>query len=104
APMPLSPDLAKAVDSTVDRAATDLVAIARKIREHPELRFEEHKAAAWLSELVEGAGMKVERGVAGMPTAFLAPAGKTGGPPVRASRFWRSTMRCPKSDMRAGTT
>jgi amidohydrolase len=79
--MPLAPDLASAIDSAVDADAKDLASVAARIHAHPELRFEEHQASAWLSELVSSRGISVERGVAGMPTAFCARAG-TGAPRV----------------------
>jgi amidohydrolase len=60
----------------------DLVALSRRIHAHPELRFEEHKASEWLSELLRGKGYEVERGVAEMPTALRARAGSRGGPCV----------------------
>jgi len=59
-----------------------LVDLSRKIHDHPELRFQEEQAAAWLSGAVEAAGIAVERGVAGMPTAFRARIGRAGGPRV----------------------
>jgi amidohydrolase len=79
--MSLAPELAASIDSAVDASAADLVALSRRIHENPELRFEEHKACAWLGDFVASRGHAVERGVAGMPTAFRARAG-TGGPRV----------------------
>jgi amidohydrolase len=79
--MSLAPDLASAIDSAVDADAKDLASVAARIHAHPELRFEEHQASAWLSELVSSRGISVERGVAGMPTAFRARAG-SGSPRV----------------------
>ena len=79
--MSLTPELAAAIDRVVDTHADELVALAHRIHENPELRFEEHKASAWLTEFVGARGGKVERGVAGMATAFRARAGK-GSPRV----------------------
>lgn len=67
-------DLAK-LDADADALSPQLDELAKKIHAHPELRFEEHKACAWLSEAIEGAGIQVERGVGGMPTAFRARIG-----------------------------
>jgi amidohydrolase len=53
--------------------------LARRIHASPELRMQEHQAAAWLADAVEAAGVTVERGVGGLPTAFRARIGKPGG-------------------------
>jgi amidohydrolase len=82
--MSLAPDLAFAIDRTVDACADELLALARRIHQHPELRFEEHQACTWLSEFVASRGHAVDKGVAGMPTAFRARAGKRGGGPCVA--------------------
>jgi amidohydrolase len=79
--MSLAPELASAIDRAVDSCADELVALSRRIHEHPELRFEEHQASAWLGDFVASRGHAVERGVAGLPTAFRAKAG-TGGPRI----------------------
>jgi amidohydrolase len=77
----LAPDFASAIDAAVDADADELVALARRIHDHPELRFEERKASAWLAEFVTARGFAVERGIAGLPTAFRARAGR-GSPRV----------------------
>jgi amidohydrolase len=80
--MPIEQEIARVLDAAVDTEAPALKDLALKIHASPELRFEEHKAAAWIGELVENRGFKVERGLAGMPTSFRARAGKSGGPKV----------------------
>ena len=52
-----------------------LIDLSHRIHAHPELGFEEERAAAWLCETMADAGFSVERGVCGMPTAFAARAG-----------------------------
>jgi len=52
-----------------------LVELSHRIHAHPELGFEEERAAAWLCETMADAGFAVERGVCGIPTAFAARAG-----------------------------
>jgi amidohydrolase len=52
-----------------------LVALSHRIHANPELGFEETKAAGWLCEMLDGAGLKVEAGICGLPTAFVARAG-----------------------------
>jgi amidohydrolase len=80
--MPLPPDVSSSIDRAVDDCADDLIALARRIHAHPELRFEEHQASAWISDFVVSRGHPVERGVAGMPTALRARAGSDTGPRV----------------------
>jgi amidohydrolase len=71
------------LDQAVDRARPQLVALARSIHENPELRYEEHKASGWIAELLEKlAGVSVERGVGGLPTAFRARVGAASGPRI----------------------
>mgnify|MGYP002381762473 CR=1 FL=1 len=70
------------VIADVDAVAPEVRDVAAKIHQNPELRFEEHRAAAWLSEVLQRAGHAVERDLAGMPTALRARAGKAGGPRV----------------------
>lgn len=70
----------------IGRDATDLAPllgdVARRIHEAPELRFEEHRACAWLADEAERAGARVERGVGGLATAFRATIGTSGGPHI----------------------
>ncbi|MGY4707857.1 M20 family metallopeptidase [Candidatus Bipolaricaulota sp. J31] len=56
----------------IDDIADELWEIALKIHENPEVGFEEHKACAWLTEALENGGFRVERGIGGMETAFVA--------------------------------
>lgn len=65
----------------IDAFADKLWDLALRIHANPELGFEEHKAAAWLSQALEEAGFSVERGVGGLPTAFRAVhPGRSSGP------------------------
>jgi amidohydrolase len=59
--------------------APELGALARRIHAHPELRFEEHQAAAWLADQVSAAGIPVTRSAHGLATAFRATVGPQGG-------------------------
>jgi amidohydrolase len=52
-----------------------LIDLSQRIHSSPELNFEEHRAAGWLAEYLEHAGLKVERGAYGLPTAFAARLG-----------------------------
>jgi amidohydrolase len=78
----LDTDIARAIDEAVDRDRADLLRLARSIHANPELRFQEEKAAAWISELVSSREHAVEKPVGGMKTALRARAGKAGGPRV----------------------
>lgn len=69
------------IDRAVDALGSSLIALSRRIHAHPELRFEEARAAAWIAETIEAEGVRVERGTGGLPTAFRARAG-TGDPRV----------------------
>ena len=73
---------ASRIDRDVVALAPELTDLAKKIHDHPELRFQEHRACAWLSEAIEKAGVAVERGAGGLPTAFRARIGKGSGPRV----------------------
>ena len=44
----------------------------RFVHEHPELSHEEHECSRYLCDVLEGAGLEVECGIAGMETAFRA--------------------------------
>jgi len=67
----------------VDVRRSELIRIADTIHANPELGFEEYEAAALLSGTLEKNGFAVERGVAGMETAFVATLrGQNGGPTV----------------------
>jgi aminobenzoyl-glutamate utilization protein B len=60
--------------------ADTLRAVNQRIWRHPELGLAERRAADELTALLERGGFQVQRGVAGMPTAFVASAGS--GRPV----------------------
>jgi amidohydrolase len=58
-----------------EAAEQGLMDLSHRIHAHPELGFEEERAAQWMCETMADAGFAVERGVCGMPTAFVARAG-----------------------------
>lgn len=66
----------------VDRRADVLLEISHSIHEHPELGYEEHHAHDLLAGVLEDEGFDVERGAAGMDTAFVASAGSGDGPTI----------------------
>src|SRR6188768_2265473 len=70
------------IDRSVDAVAPQVIALSKQIHAHPELRFEEHRAAGWLADSLEQAGIAVERGVGDLPTAFRARLGAGVGPRI----------------------
>ena len=58
-----------------EAAEQELIDLSHRIHAHPELGFEEERAAQWMCETMADAGFAVERGVCDMPTAFVARAG-----------------------------
>jgi amidohydrolase len=59
----------------LERDREQLIALSHRIHAHPEVGFEEERAAGWLCDELAGAGFAVTRGVGGLPTAFVARAG-----------------------------
>jgi amidohydrolase len=78
----LSAELSKVIDETVENERPALATLSRNIHANPELRFEEHKAAAWVAELLRARGFEVEHGLAGMSTAIRAKKGAASGPRI----------------------
>lgn len=60
----------------VEERQGDLIQLSHRIHANPEVGFQEHQAVAWITALMEGAAFRVERGIGGMPTAFLATWGE----------------------------
>jgi aminobenzoyl-glutamate utilization protein B len=67
-------------DAWLDSTSARWNDTARKIWAFSETALKESRSAALLSDLLEKEGFAVQRGVAGMPTAFVASAGS--GSPV----------------------
>lgn len=65
---------------TVEAHEPELIALSDKIWGLAETAFEENESAKLLADYAEEQGFKVERGVAGIPTAFTATYGS--GQPV----------------------
>ncbi len=72
----------EAAVASVEAQAPELVDLSRQIWRFAELALREKRSAATLADYAEGQGFTVERGVAGMPTAFTATYGS--GEPVIA--------------------
>jgi len=67
-------EICRAIDAYRDTA----VATSHAIHEHPESRFEEVFAAEQLTGAAQALGLAVERGIAGLKTAFRAEFGAHG--------------------------
>ena len=70
----------KALIASVEKHKAELIRISDQIWSSAETAFEEIKSAEILASYAEQQGFKVERGVAEMPTAFVATYGS--GSPV----------------------
>ena len=70
------------IAKAVDRLGDDLEKLSHQIHDNPELGYHEVKAAAWLTEFLDGQGFTVERGVAGVETAFRATLETGDGPTI----------------------
>lgn len=68
----------------VDAYAPRMLATALALWERPELGYLEQASSALLQQELRDAGFEVGAGVAGMPTAFVARAGRRGKGPVIA--------------------
>jgi aminobenzoyl-glutamate utilization protein B len=71
-------DLLRRMDADADRYGK----LSRQIWDVPETGFQEEKSAALLEEELRREGFRIEKGVAGMPTAFAGSYGQ--GKPVIA--------------------
>lgn len=82
APKPKVAHLAEkqAAVASIDAHAAEMTALSDRIWRHAETALRETKSAADLAAYAEAQGFRVTRGVAGMPTAFVAEFGS--GSPV----------------------
>ena len=64
------------VEDSVESQRQQLIQLSLNIHDNPELGFEEEKASAWLTSYLEDSGFHVERGIAGLATAFRATYGQ----------------------------
>lgn len=81
--MPHLDDALARIDANLEHERDALLDLSHRIHAHPEVRFEEVRAAAWITEALEQRGFTVERGVGGLPTAFRARLdGRGPGPTV----------------------
>ncbi|WP_299188429.1 amidohydrolase [uncultured Aquimarina sp.] len=74
------PDNKKAIIKSIEKHQEELIKISDEIWALAETAFEENQSSKLLADYAEKQGFTVERGVAGMPTAFVATYGS--GKPV----------------------
>lgn len=65
----------------MDQHREELIELSLRIHSHPELGLHEEQAARWLGEFLERYGFRVDKGIAGLPTAFRAAYGN-GAPAI----------------------
>src|SRR5277367_1180742 len=70
----------EAVIQSVNKHQQELVAISDKIWAYAETALKETKSSKELADFAEAQGFQLKRGVAGMPTAFIAEYGS--GKPI----------------------
>ncbi len=66
--------------ASIEKQKATLIGLSDQIWKFAETALREHKSAKLLADHAEQQGFKVERGVAGMPTAFIASYGQ--GKPI----------------------
>jgi amidohydrolase len=74
--------LKQEVCDAVEASRGVLLRISREIHGHPELAFEERRAAALLVDALRKGGLEIKAGVYGLETAFVAEFGSRRGPCV----------------------
>ena len=72
---PPTADAKHTAEAAVNAALDDLVRLSHDLHAHPELSFEEVRSAEATAAVLEQGGFTVERGTAGLPTAFRATVG-----------------------------
>ena len=70
----------QSVQMAVDAHAADLIHLSDQIWAFAETALKEYQSSRVLADYAEAQGFTVERGVAGMPTAFVASYGS--GKPI----------------------
>src|SRR3954463_3979993 len=78
----LAAGVAAPTDAYLDQSKTRWEQFSRQIWGYAETALHEEKSAQAFEEVLAKEGFQITRGVAGMPTAFIATAGK--GEPVVA--------------------
>ena len=72
---PVSDTINQRLSAEIGKLSSQAIAVSREIHQHPELAFREQHAASLLTAWLRDEGFAVERGIAGLETAFLAVRG-----------------------------
>jgi amidohydrolase len=67
--------LQERASEAIENVRDELISLSHFIHAHPELGYEEYESSAALTTFIERHGFQVERGSAGLPTAFRATKG-----------------------------
>ncbi|MGQ3383178.1 M20 family metallopeptidase [Glutamicibacter sp. TV12E] len=73
-----NPDLSARLEQNYQAAREVVVAMAQDIHAHPELSFEERRAAGTIAQVLRDAGFEVAEGICDIPTAFEGTIGHGG--------------------------
>jgi amidohydrolase len=76
--------LKEQVRDSIASSAEVLTELSRTIQAHPEIAYQEYKAAACISDLLESRGYEVQRGIDGLDTAFVGTCEGGGSGPTIA--------------------
>jgi amidohydrolase len=76
------PALRQAALDAIDMHSPLLRKVSQFIHDHPEIALQEVQSSAAAADVLEELGFEVERGIAGLPTAFRATTGSDGGPHI----------------------
>jgi len=68
--------LREKVLTAIDDATEEVLAVGRFIHAHPEIAMQEFASARAVAEMLERYGFAIQRGIAGLPTAFRAEKGE----------------------------
>ncbi|MBI4169736.1 MAG: amidohydrolase [Acidobacteria bacterium] len=81
--MPDARALRARLKSEVTRLSPAIASVSRELHRHPELSLEEKRSAGLLARFLASEGFRIRRGVAGLPTAFVArKRSRRGGPRI----------------------
>ena len=74
--------LTEALKTAAGKLAADLVGWRRDLHRHPELGFEEHRTAGFITERLQELGLELKTGLGGTGVVGLLRAHKACGPAV----------------------